>query len=118
MHYRTAVCFNECKRVPCCNKRNQTVQVYEGGVMQGARLKPVDELEALFRGAGVDVQAPLVCSCGSGLTACVLALALHQVRASSSAYPAMFEETLAAVFASQQLYGTAGEVYQHRERLL
>jgi hypothetical protein len=30
----------------------------------------------------------------------------------------MFEEPLAAVFASQQLYGTAGEVYQHRERLL
>jgi hypothetical protein len=56
------------------------MQMYEGGVMQGGRLKPVNELEAVFRGAGVDVQAPLVCSCGSGLTACVLALALHQVR--------------------------------------
>jgi thiosulfate/3-mercaptopyruvate sulfurtransferase len=47
--------------------------------MQGAKLKPVDELEALFKAAGVDVQGPLVCSCGSGLTACVLALALYQV---------------------------------------
>jgi thiosulfate/3-mercaptopyruvate sulfurtransferase len=56
------------------------VQVYEGGVMRGARLKPVDELEALFKAAGVEPQEPLVCSCGSGLTACVLALALHQVR--------------------------------------
>ncbi|KAF6266227.1 mercaptopyruvate sulfurtransferase-like protein [Scenedesmus sp. NREL 46B-D3] len=55
------------------------MQVYEGGVVQGARMKPVDELEALFRGGGVDVQAPLVCSCGSGLTACVLALAIYQV---------------------------------------
>eukprot|EP00775_Hariotina_reticulata_P014589 gene14589-14720_t len=55
------------------------VQVYESEQMAGARLKPVDELESVFRAAGVDVQAPLVCSCGSGLTACVLALALHQV---------------------------------------
>ncbi|WIA15756.1 hypothetical protein OEZ85_002371 [Tetradesmus obliquus] len=54
-------------------------QVYEGGVMQGGRLQPVDQLEALFQIAGVDPQAPLVASCGSGLTACVLALALHQV---------------------------------------
>ncbi|WIA35856.1 hypothetical protein OEZ86_004240 [Tetradesmus obliquus] len=54
-------------------------QVYEGGVMQGGRLQPVDQLEALFQTAGVDPQAPLVASCGSGLTACVLALALHQV---------------------------------------
>lgn len=55
------------------------VQVYEGGQLAGARLKPVDELQAAFEAAGVDVQAPLVCSCGSGLTACVLALALHQI---------------------------------------
>lgn len=47
--------------------------------MQGAKLKPVDELEKVFNAAGVDVQSPLVCTCGSGLTACVLALALHQV---------------------------------------
>jgi 3-mercaptopyruvate sulfurtransferase SseA len=88
-----------------------TVQVYEGGVMQAARLKPVDELEALFRGAGVDVQAPLVCSCGSGLTACVLALALHQVRVCYTEYSAMLIEQLAVLFPSQQLYETAGRAY-------
>ncbi len=55
------------------------LQVYEGDQMQGAKLKTVDELEKVFKAAGVDPQAPLVCSCGSGLTACVLALALHQV---------------------------------------
>jgi hypothetical protein len=36
-------------------------QVYEGGVMSGARLKSVDELQDVFEAAGVDVQAPLVC---------------------------------------------------------
>jgi 3-mercaptopyruvate sulfurtransferase SseA len=76
------------------------VQVYEGGVMQGARLLPVDALEALFRGAGVDVQAPLVCSCGSGLTACVLALALHQVRDSAVQDAAMLLQRVAAIFLS------------------
>ena len=41
-------------------------------------LKPVAELNALFSAAGVDPHKPVVASCGSGITACVLALALAE----------------------------------------
>lgn len=37
------------------------------------------ELKALFEAAGVDLSRPLVTSCGSGMTACVLAFALHLI---------------------------------------
>lgn len=37
------------------------------------------ELEALFKKAGVDLDKPLVTSCGSGVTACILALALNEI---------------------------------------
>ncbi|HEY0211268.1 3-mercaptopyruvate sulfurtransferase [Acerihabitans sp.] len=40
------------------------------------RLKPEDELRALFAAAGVDLDRPLVASCGSGVTAAVVVLAL------------------------------------------
>ncbi len=40
------------------------------------RLKPVPELEAVFAAAGIDVSKPVVTSCGSGVSACTLALAL------------------------------------------
>lgn len=39
-------------------------------------LKSARELEALFRSAGVDIHRPAVTTCGSGITASVLALAL------------------------------------------
>lgn len=35
------------------------------------------ELRALFEGRGIDLDRPVVTSCGSGMTACVLAFALH-----------------------------------------
>ena len=37
---------------------------------------PKAELEQRFRSAGVDLEGPVVASCGSGVTACALALAL------------------------------------------
>lgn len=40
---------------------------------------PADTLLDRFRTAGVDMERPVVTSCGSGVTACVLALALHLV---------------------------------------
>eukprot|EP00878_Enallax_costatus_P024722 GHUV01026404.1.p1 GENE.GHUV01026404.1~~GHUV01026404.1.p1 ORF type:complete len:347 (+),score=113.06 GHUV01026404.1:518-1558(+) len=55
------------------------MMVYEKSEMAGARLKPVDELEKVFEAAAVDVQQPIICSCGSGLTACVVALAAFEV---------------------------------------
>ena len=41
------------------------------------RLRPADELRAIFERAGVDLGKPIVTSCGSGVTASTLALALQ-----------------------------------------
>lgn len=40
-------------------------------------LLPADKLKARFEHAGVDLSRPVVTSCGSGVTACILALGLH-----------------------------------------
>lgn len=42
-------------------------------------MKSADELRALFVGAGVDLRKPLVTTCGSGVSACALALALARI---------------------------------------
>lgn len=49
------------------------------------RMKPAAELEALFTKAGIDWRRPVVSTCGSGVTACVLALALARVGAGNVA---------------------------------
>ncbi|MEM7405058.1 MAG: 3-mercaptopyruvate sulfurtransferase [Pseudomonadota bacterium] len=38
---------------------------------------PPDELAAVFAGTGVSLEAPITTSCGSGVTACVIALGAH-----------------------------------------
>jgi len=43
------------------------------------RFRPVDELTELFRRAGVDLDRPIVTSCGSGMSASVLLFALHLI---------------------------------------
>ncbi len=40
---------------------------------------PAERLRERFRAAGVDPNRPVVTSCGSGITACVLALGLHLI---------------------------------------
>ncbi len=45
------------------------------------RMKPVEEIAAVFAGRGVDVQQAVTTSCGSGVTAAVLALGLEMVGA-------------------------------------
>lgn len=42
-------------------------------------MKSVDDLAAVFAGAGVDLRRPVVTSCGSGVTAAILSLALAQL---------------------------------------
>ncbi|MCX7566598.1 3-mercaptopyruvate sulfurtransferase [Sulfitobacter sp. F26169L] len=42
-------------------------------------LKPVDEIRAVFEAAGIDLDEPVVTSCGSGVTAAILALALERI---------------------------------------
>jgi len=42
-------------------------------------LLSADELTAQFRSAGVDLSKPVIASCGSGVTASLLALGLHLI---------------------------------------
>jgi len=42
-------------------------------------LRPIDQLSQLFLAAGVDVSKPMVTTCGSGVSAALLILALYQV---------------------------------------
>jgi len=44
-----------------------------------ATMKPVGELTALFRAAGVDLSKPVITTCGSGVTAAILDLALERM---------------------------------------
>ncbi|WP_353890850.1 3-mercaptopyruvate sulfurtransferase [uncultured Sneathiella sp.] len=39
--------------------------------------RQAEELNAAFSGAGIDLKKPVITSCGSGITACVLAFGLH-----------------------------------------
>ncbi|WOA52662.1 3-mercaptopyruvate sulfurtransferase [Dickeya solani] len=50
-------------------------------LVEGGALKPADELAAIFHQAGVDIQRPIVASCGSGVTASVVMLALFALNA-------------------------------------
>lgn len=44
-----------------------------------ATLKSADALENLFLRAGVDLQKPILTTCGSGITACILSIALDRL---------------------------------------
>jgi thiosulfate/3-mercaptopyruvate sulfurtransferase len=48
-------------------------------------MKPLDELRQAFTGAGVDMEKPIVTSCGSGVSALVLTLALYRLGVRGSA---------------------------------
>jgi thiosulfate/3-mercaptopyruvate sulfurtransferase len=50
-----------------------------GEVLKDGRLKPHDEIAAAFRKAGVDVDKPIVTSCGSGVTASILTFAFESL---------------------------------------
>ncbi len=42
-------------------------------------MKAPDELRAVFEAAGVDLKKPVISSCGSGVTACIIDLALERI---------------------------------------
>lgn len=48
-------------------------------IAKDGTLRPAPEVERLFKQAGVDLNKPVVTSCGSGITASVLALALSEI---------------------------------------
>ncbi|MBN9319216.1 MAG: 3-mercaptopyruvate sulfurtransferase [Caulobacterales bacterium] len=76
-----------------------------GGHMPGARstpmgsllnadqtLKSADELKAVFDAAGVDPAAPVITSCGSGITAAVVSLALARLGGEGAVYDGSWTE--------------------------
>lgn len=48
-------------------------------LIQSGALKPRDGLEALFQAEGVDPQSPIIATCGSGVSAAIIALALARL---------------------------------------
>jgi thiosulfate/3-mercaptopyruvate sulfurtransferase len=50
-------------------------------LVEEGRLKPVEELRHIFAAKGVDLQQPITTTCGSGVTAAVLALGLELIGA-------------------------------------
>lgn len=50
-----------------------------GSLSANGRLKPIAELKAVLQDAGLDLDKPVVTTCGSGVTAAVITLALQSV---------------------------------------
>jgi thiosulfate/3-mercaptopyruvate sulfurtransferase len=50
-----------------------------GLVVEDGRLAPAGRLETLFKAAGIDLAAPIITTCGSGISAALLALALARL---------------------------------------
>jgi thiosulfate/3-mercaptopyruvate sulfurtransferase len=48
-------------------------------VTREGTLKSPDELDTIFKASGSDLSRKIACTCGSGVTACVIALALHEL---------------------------------------
>jgi thiosulfate/3-mercaptopyruvate sulfurtransferase len=48
-------------------------------VLENGRLASRDHIEAAFKNAGVDLDKPIITSCGSGVTAAILTLALQSI---------------------------------------
>jgi thiosulfate/3-mercaptopyruvate sulfurtransferase len=44
---------------------------------EDSTMRPAEELSAAFAKAGIEFKRPVITSCGSGITACVLAFGLH-----------------------------------------
>jgi thiosulfate/3-mercaptopyruvate sulfurtransferase len=57
-----------------------------------ATMKPPQELRAIFQDAGVDLARPIVTSCGSGVTAGTLSLALARLGVDSALYDGSWAE--------------------------
>ena len=77
-----------------------------GDVLSEGRLKSVAELDRLFDQHGIGAHSRVITSCGSGITACVLALALHLTGREAAVYDGSWAEwasTASAPIASQSI---------------
>lgn len=61
-------------------------------VREDGTLKPPEELRAAFEAAGLDPARPVIASCGSGVSAAVLALALEQLGGGAAIYDGSWAE--------------------------
>ncbi len=62
-------------------------------VENGGRLKPAAEIAAAFAAAGVDIDKPIITSCGSGVSAAILILGLEQLgKAGAGLYDGSWSE--------------------------
>lgn len=52
---------------------------YQTLLQPDGRMKSPEELRAVFEAAGVDLSGPVITSCGSGVTAAILSLALERI---------------------------------------
>ena len=52
---------------------------YKSLLEDDCRMKPIEELRSVFTAAGVDLGKPVVTSCGSGITAAIISLALERL---------------------------------------
>ncbi|HLF98585.1 MAG TPA: 3-mercaptopyruvate sulfurtransferase [Methylococcaceae bacterium] len=60
---------------------------------ESGRLRAAPELAEQFRQAGIDLARPVTTTCGSGVTACILALALHELgRTDTAVYDGSWSE--------------------------
>lgn len=62
-----------------------SLNVPSSAVIEGNRLAPADKIEAIFRDAGFDPDQPVIASCGSGVSAAILWLALEKIGKSPQA---------------------------------
>ena len=62
-----------------------SINVPWGSMVENGNLKSPQELETIFTAQGVDLTKPIITSCGSGVTAAVVALGLAAVNAPSVA---------------------------------
>jgi thiosulfate/3-mercaptopyruvate sulfurtransferase len=58
---------------------------HRGLLAADGTLKPETELRAAFAAAGIDIARPIITSCGSGISAAILMLALEKIGASDVA---------------------------------
>ena len=54
-----------------------SLNVPSSSLVADGQMKPAAELRQIFADAGVDLEAPLITSCGSGITAVIVALGLE-----------------------------------------
>ena len=55
-------------------------------------LRPAAQLQRLFAKAGINVEQPVITSCGSGVTACIATLALERLGVGSAVYDGSWVE--------------------------